>query len=123
MLPRQAGVSFDCQRSQFHNTPPTNLENIWLKTYETPILGSDGVTQDVMNITGGTNYTLNAQALFEAGYSQSGETVQMGLIWEDGGGTAVGTPAASISTPLRILQPWCGTLTRSAAWLRSTPLR
>ena len=85
---------FDCQRSQFHNTPPTNLENIWIKTFETPILGSDGVTQNVMNITGGTNYTLNAQAFFESGYSQSGATVQMGLIWKDSGGNPVGTPAS-----------------------------
>jgi hypothetical protein len=80
----------DCQRASFFHHPPSGSWSAWMKTFE-PLGG--GVTQNV-NVVGGTSYNLSAFTLFEAGYSLSASTIQMGMIWLDNSNNPVGTPTA-----------------------------
>src|SRR3954470_15885647 len=80
---------FDCQRAKFFNHTPSGSESIWIKTFEDPVTVTDGIYQNVNNITAGSNYTLSAFTLFENGYNESGATVQMGMIWLDSGNQPV----------------------------------
>jgi len=85
---------FDAQRANYKDHTTGSGESIWMKTFINPVLGQDGVYQNVNNIVPGSNYSLSAFTFFEAGYSGSGATIQLGMIWEDSGGSPVGTPAA-----------------------------
>ncbi|HUB25243.1 MAG TPA: PEP-CTERM sorting domain-containing protein [Tepidisphaeraceae bacterium] len=100
----------DAERGGFHPGPEGEYWSIWLKTFEgteisnpTGIAGntSGGIYQDVTIPTSGdgTNYTLSADFLFEAGYSQSGSQLDYQMAFLNSSGFQVGNSTIGYINP------------------------